>query len=86
MYSLGALAQENRWEGHGHVWVTPAKSLCEGLVGKAGGGLCPCVWQQTGVEEELSALSVKTPWDVRFPTSFPRRYLICISLKAEAGL
>lgn len=43
MYSLGALAQENRWEGHGHVWVTPAKSLCEGLVGKAGGGLCPCV-------------------------------------------
>lgn len=29
--------------------------------------LCPCGWQQTGVEKALTALSVKTPWDVRPP-------------------
>lgn len=45
------------------------KACAKAWWGRLGGAvpLCPCGWQQTGVEKALTALSVKTPWDVRPP-------------------
>lgn len=36
------------------------------------GKLCLCGCQRTCVEKELTAFSVKTPWDVRPPHLFPQ--------------
>lgn len=53
--------QENRCEGHEHVWGTPAKSLCEGLVGKAGGGCVPVAGSRLVWRKHLLPLVLKPP-------------------------
>lgn len=82
--SLGALVRGHRWEGHEHAvrapkpraCADPARDMKPGV--PVAGLLMVCCGRGTA--------ALAAPRVAETDTPSPRRYYICIALKAEAGL